>query len=447
MAIVGPGQADRALGVAVLLLHARLELDRVVDPEAEQHRQHRDRGHRQRRADQRHRAERDRDGGERDGQRHDPQAAAEHEREHQRHHDQRHHEQPQHRARERVREVLEHHGRARDRVARLVELPLRHLHGAADLRDRVAPLGVGQRLLQAHLDHRRAAVREQVGEARLRRAGAAAGVEHERRDEVGVVDLRHAGQPQPVLEVDLQQLLEQPGVDDLLGRLGRLVLGGLRAALAARDLARRAAGPLRLRLGLLRAQRQLLLDLADGRVHERAGAVDDLHRLGARERGAGRPLAARRRRVGRLVARQAALEPDQRVEVLGQDEVGDVAAHQHDHGLLAEALAVALRGRVGVARAVHERVGGRARVERQRERGAHRRQRRHAGDDAGRPPGRGPDDPLECAGDVHDPGATAPCRPSRAGTASSRRRSCTAPASCTPAPGPCPPGRWRTRTC
>ena len=40
--------------------HPRLVLDRVVDPQAEQHRQHRDRGHRQRRAEQRHQPERDR---------------------------------------------------------------------------------------------------------------------------------------------------------------------------------------------------------------------------------------------------------------------------------------------------------------------------------------------------------------------------------------------------
>ena len=55
-AVAITGTATRAARTAPpVLLHARLVLDRVVDAEPEQHRQHRDRGHRQRRAEQRHR--------------------------------------------------------------------------------------------------------------------------------------------------------------------------------------------------------------------------------------------------------------------------------------------------------------------------------------------------------------------------------------------------------
>ena len=70
--------ATRALGrVGCLLgkglLHARLELDRIVHRQPHQHRQHRNLSHRQRRPHDRQRAERERGGEQRDRER---QAAA-----------------------------------------------------------------------------------------------------------------------------------------------------------------------------------------------------------------------------------------------------------------------------------------------------------------------------------------------------------------------------------
>ena len=121
-------------------------------------------------------------------------------------------------------EVVEHHRDARDRVAALVELPLGHRHRRADLLDRVAPLVVGEARLQPHLDQRRLRAREQVREARLRRPRPARGVEHQRGDEVRVVERRRAGQPEAVAQVDLQEVAQQLAVDDLARGVRRLVL-------------------------------------------------------------------------------------------------------------------------------------------------------------------------------------------------------------------------------
>ena len=63
------------------LVVARLELDRVVHRQADQHRQRRDRRHRQVAAGERQRAERHGRGGERERQRQQPQPRVEHERE------------------------------------------------------------------------------------------------------------------------------------------------------------------------------------------------------------------------------------------------------------------------------------------------------------------------------------------------------------------------------
>jgi hypothetical protein len=225
-----------------------LVLDRVVDPQPEQHRQHRDRRHRQRRADQRHQPERQRHRTERHGQRHQPQPAAEHEREHGRHDDQRHQQEPRDRAGERVGEVLRQHRHARDRVAvRVAQGELRHPHRRAHQLGRALALGVAQARLQPHLDRRRLGRREQVGEARLRGRHAALRVEHERRDEVGVVEPRGLVDAEPVLQVELEQVAHELRVDELLGRARQPLLLGLRLALPARHLARRRGRPLGLR--------------------------------------------------------------------------------------------------------------------------------------------------------------------------------------------------------
>ena len=271
---------------APLFPHARLVLDRVVDPEPEQHRQHGDRRHRQRQPEQRHGAERDPHGAERDRERQQPRPAAEDEREHDRHEHEADEQQPHGRARKRVREVLCDHRRSRHRVAGVaLELPLRHGHRPADELDRLRARLVREIRLQPHLDERRLRRREQVGEARLRRRGAARGVEDEGGDELGVVDARQPGQRQPVAEVDLQQVADELGVDELARRVGEPVLLGRALPLRFGHLPRRprralGLGGLGLHLGL-----DLVVDLARGRVDEGARPVDHLHRLESRPAG------------------------------------------------------------------------------------------------------------------------------------------------------------------
>ncbi len=276
VAITGTADARGPLRRAGLL-HPRLVLDRVVDPEPEQDRQHRDRRHRQRRAHERHRPERDRHGGERDQQRQQPQPAAEDQAQHDRHHHEADEQQPQGRARQRVGQVLGHDRRAGDRVGGVaLELELRHPHGRAHELDRLGPLRVGQRRLQPHLDQRRLRRRHEVGEARLRRRGAARRVEEQRRDEVRVVDPRQPGQPEAVLEVDLQQVAHELGVDELARRVGEPLLLGRRLPLRLRD---PPGGDGRL-VGLrglgLDPRLDLVVDLTDRRVGERPRPVDDL---------------------------------------------------------------------------------------------------------------------------------------------------------------------------
>ena len=75
------------------LLHARLQLDRVVDGEPDEHGQHRDRGHGQRRAGQRQRAEGQPGRRHGDDERQQAQPRAEDQRQRERHDDERRHEQ------------------------------------------------------------------------------------------------------------------------------------------------------------------------------------------------------------------------------------------------------------------------------------------------------------------------------------------------------------------
>ena len=80
VAMVGPparGASRLRSAPPRVLVEARLELDRVVDGEPDQDRQHRDRGHRQRAADEAEQAEGDRRRRQRDRQRQQPPARAE----------------------------------------------------------------------------------------------------------------------------------------------------------------------------------------------------------------------------------------------------------------------------------------------------------------------------------------------------------------------------------
>ena len=174
------------------------------------------------------------------------------------------------------------------------------------------------------------------------------------------------------------------------------------ASCCARDLPcararlpRGRCGPLRLLRLRLPANLDLVVDLADRHVGERARPVHHLHRFQPCQPAARRAGAARRRLVGRLVARQAPLEADQPAEVRGQQDLRQIAAHEHDHRVVAEPLAVALRGLEGVRAAPDERVRRRARLQPQRQRAPDHGE---DGDDrqhAARPAGRRAHDPLE----------------------------------------------------
>ena len=193
-------RADRglprvAVGARALLLPARVQLDRVVDPQADQHRQHRDGGHGQRRSGQRHPAEGEPGG--REGERQGEQASArpEDERERAGHHQERGEEQHADRAGERARQVVDHHRRPAHRVGALAQVEARHAHRGPDVGDRAVALRLGEVGSQSHLHERRARVGEEVGEAGLGGLGAARGVEDDRVDEVGVVQLEGGRTP------------------------------------------------------------------------------------------------------------------------------------------------------------------------------------------------------------------------------------------------------------
>src|SRR5204862_2957268 len=105
---------------------------------------------------------------------------------------------------------------------------------------------------------------------------------------------------------------------DLVGRLARLVgLGGL----------------------LLLLARERVGDLARRLVDERPRAVDDLDgpRVEPRELRAGTVAAATRLDVLRRAPGDAALEPDDALEVVRQHRAAQIAAHEHDHRVVAEA--------------------------------------------------------------------------------------------------------------
>ena len=198
----GPAGGDgghRRLRVAARLglVEAGLELDGVVHREPDQDRQRRDRGHRQAAARQRQGAERHRRGGEREAEREQPQARAEHERQRARHQQEGGAEQDEDRALDGVGQPLRHHRHPGHDVARaLARLEDLLAGGGPDQVDGAGLLGIGEVRAQADLDQRRVLRREQVREARLGDPGPARGpVEHERRHERRVVDLRDAGDP------------------------------------------------------------------------------------------------------------------------------------------------------------------------------------------------------------------------------------------------------------
>ena len=244
--------------------------------------------------------------------------------------------------------------------------------------DRPTPLRVAQPGLQADRDHRRVGRREQVGEARLRHSRAVrAGVEHDPRDELGVVDAGDVAEP--VAQPELDHVLRELGVHGLGGRAREALLLGGRVAAPLRERTRRPRRALRLALGGGDPLGELVGDLVDRGVDEGGRAEHDLRGLQLGDLAAHRRQAAEARLVVRHVAGQAALQPQHAAEVLRQQRVRELAAHQHDDGLVAEVLLEALGGLEGLRAAVHERVRRRARLQPQRQRGAAEGQQRGYG--------------------------------------------------------------------
>ena len=132
------------------LRKAGLELDRVVDGEADQHRQDRDRGHGQRAPDQRQEAEHEAGRADRDPERQEPQRGPEDQREGDHHRRQGGGQEDEDLAGELLGEPLEHHRHAADHVARLgvrrplLEAEARIGHGVPEEGDRLAALGLAR---------------------------------------------------------------------------------------------------------------------------------------------------------------------------------------------------------------------------------------------------------------------------------------------------------------
>ena len=380
VAMVGPSERGRArsrlargqaLGAHHLVV-ARMELDRVVDGEPDQDGKHGDRGHGQGGADDRHGPEQDAHRRQGDGERQQPRRAARRRAEGgqqgQGHHDERRDEQDLDGAGDVAGERGQDDRSPADHVDALAvgQAEVGKARGRLDEPDRAVALGIGQVGAQAHLDESAARAREQIGEARLRHAHPARRVEHELRDEVGIVDSRQRADA--VVEREAQRVAEVLGAHELARLAGQPLLDGLAAPLGGRELARgRHGARLALRLGLLLAG-ELLLDLADRLVDERARAVHDLHGLVLGQLRAG-PVRAPRKlgHLARHVARDAALQAEQASEIRGEHELRQVLAYQHDHGVVAEALVEVLGGLEGRRVAAHQRVGRRARPQPERQ--------------------------------------------------------------------------------
>ena len=271
-------------------------------------------------------------------------------------------------------------------VARLEDARLR---GLPDEVDGARGFGRAQPGPHPHLDQSRVGTREEVPHPGLGHAGLGV-VEYHRRHEPcvgeagGPADAVAQGQPGGVhLKLRGHGLARPPGQAVLLGRW---------VAASGRQLSRRPVGTLRPRLERAQLPADLIADRAHGGVDERSRPVHGLRRPQPRQVAAhrGKPALAVLPVLGdRLVqlrlghvAGEAALQPDQAQQVVGEDGVGELPLDQHHHGVVAEVLLEALGVPEGVRRAAHQRVGGRARLA-----GAARELRRR-GREPGSPPAR-----------------------------------------------------------
>ncbi len=172
------GVRPRGLNRRDLLVEACLELDRVVDGEADRDRQDGDRRHRQDAAEEPEQAEDDCRRRQCQGQREQAQTGAEDGQQSQRHRRQRHPEEHQQGVLQRPFEAVDHDRGAGDDVAATLQLETgsglaflgaglargRVGDRGLDQLDRPVPIGGTQARLQPHHDLGRAAVREEVGE-------------------------------------------------------------------------------------------------------------------------------------------------------------------------------------------------------------------------------------------------------------------------------------------
>ncbi len=365
----------------------RLELDRVVDGEPDEHRQHGDRGHGQGGPRRRERAEGERRGEQRESERQQPRSACEHEPERAGHHHDHRDQQKRDRARDRLGEIGDDHGLAGDRVARAGgrQLPLRHPHGGADRRDRRVALGLREPRPQPRRDQRAVTAREEVGEALLRDPGPLRGVEDDVGDEFLVLQARCGGESVGERQRDELRAVARGGhLCCFLAELAHFRFAQPARASGAFDrLFSLLAGAGR---RLVEAG-QLLLDLFGGLVEEGAGAEHDLDRAEFRQPPARSVHAALvRERRARHAPGEASLEAEQPLEVRTEHQLLQVAVDEHRDGLFAELAVEGLCAPVGGARSRDEAAGRSARLQPQREHGADDPQHRGEGQHEWRPP-------------------------------------------------------------
>ncbi len=255
---------------------------------------------------------------------------------------------------------------------------------------------------QPHLDQRRVLRREQVREARLRHPRLRG--EHERGDEARVVEARHVGDPVAQRQRD----------ERLRGlRAGRRRWRPWPAAPAPPADRRARPTPCALppppAAAASRGRQpaaQLVLDLVDRGVDERARPVDGLRRLAA-SRSPRRPAGSRSTgslRLARSRRRSAfgvPLPPRQPSRLSSRPRSSlstvsrEVALHEHEHRVVAEVLLEALGRLEAVRGAIDERRGRRARLQPQRQGRAAERKHRHDREHEQRPPRHPPGDPPE----------------------------------------------------
>jgi hypothetical protein len=380
-ALVAPG---RPAPSRALLIEARLELDRVVDRQPDQHGQHRDRRHGEAPAGEREPSEGHGRRGQRERQREQPQPRAEDERQRGRHQEHRGHQQHDDGALYRVGKRLGDHRNARDHVRRaLPRLEDPGPRGLLHELDCPPALRLAQLGAHAHLDQRCVGAREQVAEARLRhpRLGV---VEDHLAHEVRVADAREPAEAEAVLQGLASHVHLELRHHRRAGGLGEPLLLLLGVSAGGRQLARRPGGLGGIRARRAGAPRELVADLLRGGVQEGGRAVDRLGRVEPRELAADGGQPARRvlamvgeraaKILRRDVATQAALEVEHAQQVLGQHGLAEVALHEDDHRVVSEVRAVALGGAEAVGGAADERVRRRARLEAKGQRGAAERQ-------------------------------------------------------------------------